>query len=162
MHAAKNVILAGVKAVVLHDTTDCQLHDLAAHFYLSEQDVGSNRATACQEKLQELNTSVSVAASSSDLDESFLSQFQVGNQLFIMMKLDAACQIDILYLCLQVVVCTNTLLKEAIVLDDICHRHNIAFIKAETCGVFASVFCDFGHEFCVLDVDGRDATSHTS
>lgn len=74
---AKNVILAGVKAVVLHDTADCQLQDLSAQFYLTEKDVGSNRAVACQEKLQELNTAVSVSASSSELSEGFLTQFQV-------------------------------------------------------------------------------------
>ena len=64
--------------------------------------------------------------------------------------------------CVQVVVCTTTLLKEAIVLDEVCHRHDIAFIKADICGVFASVFCDFGRKFCVLDVDGGNGTCCTS
>lgn len=62
---------------MLHDTVDCQLQDLSSQFYLTEKDVGSNRAVACQEKLQELNTSVSVSASSSELSEGFLAQFQV-------------------------------------------------------------------------------------
>lgn len=42
--------------------------------------------------------------------------------------------------------------------DDFCHQHQppIAFIKSEIRGLFGSVFCDFGPEFTVLDVDGKD------
>ncbi len=35
------------------------------------------RAEACRDKLQELNTAVAVSASSTELKEDFLSQFQV-------------------------------------------------------------------------------------
>lgn len=45
-------------------------------------------------------------------------------------------------------------MKESISVDEICHKHSIGFIKADICGVFASVFCDFGKGFQVLDVDG--------
>ena len=47
---AKNVILAGVKAVTLHDTGAVALEDLSAQFYLTESDVGGNRAEACAAK----------------------------------------------------------------------------------------------------------------
>lgn len=46
--AAKNVILAGVKSITLHDRAEVALRDLAAQFYLSEGDVGRNRAEACR------------------------------------------------------------------------------------------------------------------
>ena len=75
--AAKNVILAGVKSVTLHDPATVALRDLSAQFYLAEADTGINRAAACQNRLQELNPAVAVSASSSELTESFLSQFQV-------------------------------------------------------------------------------------
>ena len=75
--AAKNVILAGVKSVTVHDTAEAQLRDLAAQFYLSKADVGRNRAEACRERLQELNTAVNVTASAAELTQDFLSQFQV-------------------------------------------------------------------------------------
>ena len=52
---AKNVILAGVKGVTIQDASACELADLGAQFYLSEADVGKNRAEACAAKLQELN-----------------------------------------------------------------------------------------------------------
>jgi ubiquitin-activating enzyme E1 len=60
MAAAKNIILAGVKRVVLHDPEDVRISDLGANFYLSETDVGRNRADACLDKLRELNTAVAV------------------------------------------------------------------------------------------------------
>lgn len=40
-------------------------------------------------------------------------------------------------------------------INDICHKHNIGFIKSDTYGVFAGVFCDFGKQFHVLDIDGK-------
>lgn len=75
--AAKNVILAGVRAVTVHDKKVTKISDLGAQFYLTEEDVGKNRAEACKEKLQELNTAVTVTASTADLDEALLKQFQV-------------------------------------------------------------------------------------
>ena len=41
--AAKNVILAGVKSVTIHDTADTGIQDLSAQFYLGKADVGRNR-----------------------------------------------------------------------------------------------------------------------
>lgn len=58
----------------------------------------------------------------------------------------------------QAVVFTDISLDKAIELDDYCHHHQppIAFIKSEVRGLFGSVFCDFGPEFTVFDVDGKD------
>lgn len=77
--AAKNVILAGVRSVTLHDTEDVKIQDLSAQFYLSKADMGENRAEACRDKLQELNTAVAVCASTAELNEDFLRKFQVYN-----------------------------------------------------------------------------------
>lgn len=75
--AAKNVILAGVKAVVLQDSSAVELRDLGAQFYLAEGDVGSSRAAACEAKLQELNSAVAVSSSQEHLSESFIAPFDV-------------------------------------------------------------------------------------
>lgn len=128
---AKNVILAGVKAVVLHDTENVQLRDLGAHFYLSPEDVGSNRASACEAKLQELNSAVSVSASADEITETFLSQFNIA-------------------------VDTGLPLKDAVQLDALCRNQGIAYVRGEIRGVFGSVFCDFGKDFTVLDPDGEE------
>ena len=55
------MILAGVKAVTLQDAEPVALADLGAQFYLSEADVGKNRAEACAARLQELNPAVAVS-----------------------------------------------------------------------------------------------------
>lgn len=132
--AAKNVILAGLKSVTLHDRAEVSLRDLGAQFYLSESDIGRNRAEACRDVLQELNTAVPITASAVELTAEFLSGFQV-------------------------VVATQLPLAEAIRIDEFCHLSGIPFISSSIRGVFASVFCDFGPEFRVDDVDGEEPHS---
>eukprot|EP00775_Hariotina_reticulata_P006408 gene6408-6639_t len=133
---AKNVILAGVRALTLHDQKAAQIADLSSQFYLTEEDLGQNRAEACKDKLQELNNSVEVSASSSELSPEYLGQFQA-------------------------VVVTDASLEESKRINEVCHTHSppIPFIRVETRGVFASVFCDFGPSFTVYDVDGEDPHS---
>ncbi|KAJ7299330.1 hypothetical protein O6H91_Y249200 [Diphasiastrum complanatum] len=133
---AKNVILAGVRSLTLHDKGTVELWDLSAQFYLSEADIGKNRAVACSDKLKELNSSVSISIITDDITEERLSQFQA-------------------------VVLTNVTLETAIKYDEYCHHHKppIALIKADVRGVFGSVFCDFGPSFTVLDVDGEEPHS---
>jgi ubiquitin-activating enzyme E1 len=130
---AKNLALAGVKSVTLHDVKNVEMWDLSANFFLSENDIGKNRAAACVSKLQELNNAVLVSALTEELTTDHLSKFQA-------------------------VVFTDIGLDKAYEFDDYCHSHcpPISFIKAEVCGLFGTVFCDFGPEFTVLDVDGED------
>ena len=44
LEIAKNIILGGVKSVTLHDVENAEIIDLSSQFYLSEEDVGKNRA----------------------------------------------------------------------------------------------------------------------
>ncbi|XP_066400668.1 ubiquitin-activating enzyme E1 3 isoform X1 [Miscanthus floridulus] len=130
---AKSLALAGVKSITIHDVKMVGMWDLSGNFFLSEQDIGKNRAVACVSKLQELNNAVLVSALTEELTTEHLSKFQA-------------------------VVFTDISLEKAYEFDDYCHSHQppISFIKAEVCGLFGSVFCDFGPEFTVLDVDGED------
>ena len=57
---AKNVILANVNSVTLHDGHAATAADLGGNFYLSKSDVGKNRAAACSQQMQELNPAVRV------------------------------------------------------------------------------------------------------
>lgn len=50
---------------------------------------------------------------------------------------------------------TDAGLDEAKRLDALCHAHGVKFIWAQSRGVFASIFNDFGSEFTVFDVDGE-------
>ncbi|KAG0452443.1 hypothetical protein HPP92_025107 [Vanilla planifolia] len=130
---AKNLVLAGVKSMTLHDEEDVHIWDLSSNFFLSEDDIGKNRAFACVQKLQELNNAVTISTITERLSKGHLSNFQA-------------------------VVFTDVSLEDAIEYDEFCHNHQppIAFIKSEVRGLFGSVFCDFGPEFTVFDVDGEE------
>uniref|UniRef100_A0AAG5DLB0 E1 ubiquitin-activating enzyme n=1 Tax=Anopheles atroparvus TaxID=41427 RepID=A0AAG5DLB0_ANOAO len=131
VEVAKNVILGGVKSVTLHDTAVCTVGDLSSQFYLSAEDVanGRNRAeTSCQ-KLSDLNHYVPTVAYTGELTEEFLQKFRV-------------------------VVLTLTSPTEQRRIAEITRRHNIALITADTRGLFAQVFCDFGVDFTVYDQNG--------
>ncbi|XP_054818564.1 ubiquitin-activating enzyme E1 1-like [Prosopis cineraria] len=130
---AKNLILAGVKSVTLHDERSVEMWDLSSNFVFSEKDIGKNRAVASVSKLQELNNAVLVLSLETKLTKEQLSNFQA-------------------------VVFTDISLEKAIEFNDYCHSHQppISFIKSEVRGLFGSVFCDFGPEFTVFDVDGEE------
>ncbi|PIO74143.1 ubiquitin-activating enzyme E1 [Teladorsagia circumcincta] len=49
VEVAKNLILGGIRNVTLHDTKEARWLDLSAQYYLTENDVGKNRAAACFE-----------------------------------------------------------------------------------------------------------------
>ncbi|GAB6029875.1 E1 ubiquitin-activating protein [Chamberlinius hualienensis] len=130
VEVAKNVILGGVKSVTLHDTETCQLSDLSSQFFLTETSIGNNRAEACCQSLSELNNYVPVTTYTGDLTEDFVKNYRV-------------------------VVLTNSNLEEQKRVADIARKHNVALIMADTKGLFGQIFCDFGAEFVVRDVNGE-------
>lgn len=79
---AKNIVLAGVKAVTLHDTKQCETWDLGSNFFIRKEDVLSQRrrVEAVCPHVAELNPYVHVDMSSSALDDntdvSFLRRYQ--------------------------------------------------------------------------------------
>lgn len=134
VEVAKNVILGGVKSVTLHDTAVCAYTDLSSQFYLTESDIGKNRAEVSCPKLAELNSYVPVKAYTGALSESYLKQFKV-------------------------VVLTESTRDEQLRISEITHPYGIAFIVADTRGVFSQVFCDFGEDFTVTDTTGENPIS---
>jgi ubiquitin-activating enzyme E1 len=64
----------------LHDDAKVELWDLSSNFFLSETDVGQNRAQACVLKLQELNNAVIISTLTGDLAKEQLSNFQVHSR----------------------------------------------------------------------------------
>lgn len=130
---AKNVILTGVRSFTLHDTVATSLVDLSSQFFLSEADVGRNRAEACAAKLAELNPSVVVSTRQADLDAGpldFLLEFQC-------------------------VLLVDAPLERQLRVNDFCHAHGIPFIASEVRGVLALAFVDVGEEFVVADATGE-------
>ncbi|KAI9025222.1 ubiquitin-activating emzyme E1 [Phycomyces nitens] len=128
---AKNVILAGVKSVTLHDDSFAQISDLSAQFYLRPEDVGKPRAIVSQQRLSELNQYVPVHVIQGPLTEQVLKAYKV-------------------------VVVTEAPLSEQLEIGDICHNNNIHFISTEVRGLFGRIFNDFGEKFEVLDATGEE------
>lgn len=131
---AKNVILGGVKSVTLHDEAVCKVADLTSQFYLTESDIGKNRAEACLPQLSELNMYVPTKTYTDRLTDEFIKRFRV-------------------------VVLTNSSLQEQLRIAEVTHENDIALIVADTRGLFAQVFCDFGKEFTVVDTSGESPIS---
>eukprot|EP01127_Copromyxa_protea_P007945 TRINITY_DN1806_c2_g1_i2.p1 TRINITY_DN1806_c2_g1~~TRINITY_DN1806_c2_g1_i2.p1 ORF type:complete len:1041 (+),score=168.07 TRINITY_DN1806_c2_g1_i2:59-3124(+) len=132
---AKNVILAGPKRVVLHDTKNASLADLSTQYYLSEEYIGQNRAVVSSQKLGELNPYVKLEVTTDNIfgdDLSYLANFQS-------------------------VVLVGASLSTQLRVNDFCHSKNIAFIVADTYGLFAWSFVDFGKNFIVHDKNGEFA-----
>ncbi|XP_033123989.1 ubiquitin-like modifier-activating enzyme 6 [Anneissia japonica] len=137
---AKNIVLAGVKSLTVHDIKAAAWKDLGTQFFLKEADVqsGRNRAEASIAALAELNPNVAVKVITDDLfansDLSFLSNYQC-------------------------VILTETSLATQIKVNEFCRGKNpaIQFISGDVYGVFSYVFCDFGDNFEVADLDGEEA-----
>lgn len=134
VEVAKNVILAGVKSVTLHDQQKSSVKDLSSQFYLSESSIGQNRAEVSCNQLSELNHYVATKSYTGELTAEFLQQFSV-------------------------VVITGNDEAEHKRIADITRQHNIALIIALTRGLFGQIFCDFGPEFTVNDVNGANPLS---
>jgi len=133
VEVAKNIVLGGVQSVTLQDTKPTSWLDLSSQFYLRKTDIGKNRAQVSQLPLSELNPYVAV-----DVDTSPLSVESIADKY-------------------QVIVITEESITSLTImaLAKYCHENKICLILAETRGVFSRVFCDFGPEFIVNDVDGE-------
>lgn len=134
---AKNIALAGVKSLSLFDSKPAAISDLSSQFFLHPEDVGKPRAATTAPRVAELNpyTPVNVHPSpdlTSDLSQ--LKQYQV-------------------------VVLTDTLLKDQLLISDYCHKNGIFIIIVDTFGLFGSIFTDFGKNFTCGDPTGEEPTS---
>jgi len=130
VEVAKDIILAGVKSVILHDSANTTMSDLSSQFYLKESDVGSNRAEACVGQLQDLNSYVKVSSYTGELTDDYITRFSV-------------------------IVLTASSLEEQLHISQLAHQNNQIFIVAETRGVFGQIFTDFGENFQVIDTNGE-------
>ncbi|EKD20022.1 poly(A)+ RNA transport protein [Drepanopeziza brunnea f. sp. 'multigermtubi' MB_m1] len=130
---AKNIALAGVKSLTLYDPAPAAIADLSAQFFLSTEDVGKPRAAVTAPRVAELNAYTPVSVHQSNDLTTNLSQFDGY----------------------QVVVLTNTPIKDQIIIGDYLHQKGIYLVVADTFGLFGSIFCDFGDKFTVIDPTGE-------
>ena len=134
VETAKNVILAGVKSVSLHDNAPVSWSDLSSNFYFKQEDIGKDRASVCAGKLAELNPYVQICVVKEDLTPQSLLSFKV-------------------------VVMIDVPFNFQVQSTDFCHANNICVIVSDVRGVFASIFCDFGDKFVCYDTNGEKSAS---
>ncbi|KAH7417956.1 putative ubiquitin-activating enzyme E1 1 [Cadophora sp. MPI-SDFR-AT-0126] len=134
---AKNIALAGVKSLTLYDPAPAAIADLSSQFFLHPEDVGKPRAAVTAPRVAELNAYTPVSVLDSTSLTTNLSQFDR----------------------FQVVVLTNTPIKDQIIIGDYLHQKGIYLVVADTFGLFGSIFCDFGEKFTVIDPTGETPVS---
>ena len=131
VETAKNVILAGVKSVTLHDNTPASWADLSAQFYLDEADLGKPRAMVSAPKLADLNPYVTVTCLEGPLNKESLGNYSA----VVLIDLPSrAAQLD---------------------LADYCHSIGVCVMVADTHGVYGTIFCDFGEAYICTDTTGE-------
>mmetsp|Transcript_30198 Transcript_30198/g.73492 ORF Transcript_30198/g.73492 Transcript_30198/m.73492 type:complete len:1022 (-) Transcript_30198:219-3284(-) len=128
---AKNIILAGVKAVGLHDPTPCTERDRGSQFYVKTEDVGKPCDKACRDALAELNSYVNVHVAEGKVEDLISSKK---------------------YSC---VVAVGKMSKERASLNDLCRKCGMQFIAADVHGLLGSIFVDLGPRHVVSDADGE-------
>ena len=141
LEIAKNVILAGVKSVTIWDCNSIEIADLSAQYYLKEEDIGKRRDVCSVNQLAELNTYVPVKILETEAKK--VNEIDCDRELKDY----------------QVFVLTEGSLDEQIHLNEYTHVKGKALITADTVGLFASVFCDFGEEFVSMDATGEQSVS---
>ncbi|XP_060114484.1 SUMO-activating enzyme subunit 1 [Heteronotia binoei] len=123
---AKNLILAGVKALTLLDPQQVSPEDTQTQFLIPLGSVGKNRAEASLERARDLNPMVDVKADQEDVGqkpEAFFTRFDV--------------------VCLTC--CSQEVLMKV---DQICHKNGIKFFAGDVFGYHGYMFADLGeHEF---------------
>jgi ubiquitin-activating enzyme E1 len=133
IETSKNIVLAGCKSVTLYDNELTKFADLSSQFYLNEDDIGKSRSVVSAPKLSELNPYVNVSI----LDVPELSVEQLSKHNF------------------TVIVLIDQSLALQLEISEYCHNNNIQFLIGDAKGVFGSIFCDFGRDFQVNDVNGE-------
>ncbi|XXH04859.1 hypothetical protein Hte_011281 [Hypoxylon texense] len=117
---AKNLVLAGIGSLTVVDDQVVTEADLGAQFFLTEEDIGQNRAQAAASRIQKLNPRVRVIADSGSIMTKGASFFR---------DFDIVIATDL----------SPTLLA---FINTATRLHNRQFYAAGTYGLYGYIFCD--------------------
>ncbi|MCJ1287744.1 hypothetical protein MMC26_007096 [Xylographa opegraphella] len=134
---AKNIALAGVKSLTLFDPAPAAMSDLSSQFFLHLDDIGKPRAQVTAPRVSELNAYTPVSVHHSESLTSDLDQLRRY----------------------QVIVLTDTGLKDQLIISDYCHQNGIFLIITDIYGLFGYIFTDFGDKFPCVDPTGESPLS---
>lgn len=128
---AKNLVLAGIGSLTLVDDQNVSEVDLGAQFFLSEENIGENRAEAAAREIQKLNPRVKVIADTGSIMEKGVSYF---NEFHI-------------------VIATDLNPTTLAFINTATRLHSRQFYAAGTHGYYGYIFCDLIEHDFVLERD---------
>jgi len=128
---SKNIVLAGVGSLDVHDATLTTPLDLSSNFMLGESDLGIARGAHADERLAPLNPYVRVRS----VDGPFSTAAELSGY--------------------TTVVAVDRPMEEVLRLNAACREAGCRLVVCDARGVFGRVFCDFGDTFTVEDTDGE-------
>ncbi len=127
---AKCIILAGVKRVTIHTPMDCLTYrDLGSNYYADIADIGKEFLEKTVKELASLNSNV-IVDTTKYISSSFIDNYMIA------------------------VFCDYSV-HDLIFWNRYCRDHGIKFIMLQTYGLAGNLFCDFGDEYQVNDIDGE-------
>ncbi|KAK6541540.1 hypothetical protein TWF694_007347 [Orbilia ellipsospora] len=134
---AKNLVLAGIGAITVHDSETVTEEDLGAQFFIEEELVGGNRAEAAAPAIQKLNPRVQVKVDTAAIegrDMGFYKQFST-------------------------VIVTEADLGTMISINDACREAGVAFYAGACYGLYGYCFADLiKHQFVIEREKGNIET----
>ncbi|KAF2639047.1 hypothetical protein P280DRAFT_403849 [Massarina eburnea CBS 473.64] len=126
---AKNLVLAGIGSITLADHETVIEEDLGAQFFVSEADVGKNRAEAAAPQVQKLNPRVKVNVITTDVTSEQAQSF---------------------YKAFDVIIATDLPFLSLTALNAGARIANRPFYVGGTQGLYGYIFADLGtHEFVI-------------
>ncbi|XP_053695514.1 SUMO-activating enzyme subunit 1 [Sabethes cyaneus] len=127
---AKNIILAGVKAVTLLDDQIVKESDFCSQFLVPQSSVGTNRAEASLIRAQQLNPMVELKADTENLSKKPDDYFK---------SFDVVC-------------ITEATTEQLLHIDQICREAGVKFFATDLWGMFGFSFADLQEHNFVEDV----------
>ncbi|RVD88049.1 uncharacterized protein DFL_002247 [Arthrobotrys flagrans] len=126
---AKNLVLAGIGAITVHDAETMTQEDLGAQFFVDDGMVGLNRAEAAAPALQKLNPRVKVSTDTTGGIESRGAEY---------------------YKQFSVVIATEADFATLISINNACREAGVAFYAGACYGLYGFVFADLvKHQFVI-------------
>jgi ubiquitin-activating enzyme E1 len=138
---AKNLILSGINVTLADVKKQITLEMISSNYFLNEQDIGKSNDIIIP-RIAELNPNVQV--SFKELDNNHNCKYEYENLNII--------EYDII-----IAVSQNLHYEKFNNLN--IHFKNIKYILCDSYGLFGSIFCDFGSNFIINDVDGEELKS---
>ena len=127
VEVAKNLILSGIRKLTIHDNSIVEARDMSSNYCIEDSDVEQKtRAEACMNKLRRLSPSIVLEVYRGELEDLDLTECQI-------------------------VVLTESSLRQINLVSTRCRERNVAFISAENWGPLCYIFVDFGPDFIIHD-----------